>query len=69
MKNDEPELGVNLGRKTTQLNVWIVIAVVLFFAVGGVLMVRLLKDPPSSTEEMKQESFVPRKGLWAKAAC
>ncbi len=69
MKNDEPAVGLNLSRKTTQVNLWIVAAVVLFFAVGGILMVRFLKDPPSSTPEMKQESVHLNRGLWAKALC
>lgn len=69
MKNNEPAVGLNLNRKTTQLNLWIVAAVILFFAIGGILVVRLLKDPPASTQEMKQESFVPSRGIWARALC
>ena len=53
LKNDQPKMGVNVHRRTTQLNLWIIVAVVAFFVAGGVLIFRVMRNPPASTEEMR----------------
>ena len=70
LENDEPKLSVNVHRRTTQLNLWMIVAVVVFFLAGGFIVLRLLNDPPSSTEEMKEGSRQPfRKYDWVSRAC
>jgi hypothetical protein len=71
IKNDEPKMSVNVHRKTTQLNLWIIVGVILFFALGGFLIFRVLRDPPDSTKEMRGETggkLSPRYA-WVKSVC
>jgi hypothetical protein len=67
--NDAPKLSMNVHRRTTQLNIWIVIGVLLFFALAGFYVIRLLKDPPDSHEEMKQGGRLKERIAWAASVC
>ena len=66
---DAPKLAVDVHRRTTQLNIWIVIGVLLFFAIAGFYVVRLVKDPPESHEEMKQSGRLRDRIAWAGTVC
>jgi|GEM_PF-6556898 len=68
--NQEPQIGLNLERKTTQINVWMVIGILLFVLVSAILITRLLHHPPGSTQEMKHGFFqFHREGVWTRAVC
>jgi hypothetical protein len=51
---DGPNLTVDPHHRTTQLNLWIIAAVILFFVLGAVYIARVAHRPPVSTQEMKQ---------------
>ena len=51
-KHDQPNMGVNVHRRTTQLNLWMIVAVVVFFIAGGILIFRVMKHPPDTPQEM-----------------
>lgn len=54
--HDQPKMGVNLDRKTTQLNLWMVVGILAFLIIAGVVIFRLLRNPPDSTQEMQRRS-------------
>lgn len=60
IKHDEPKLTVDVHRKTTQLNLWMIVAIVLFFVLGGVWIYRVFRDPPKSTPEMQHGQLEQR---------
>ena len=69
-KNDEPKMSMNVHRRTTQLNLWMIVAVLVFFAAGAFIVMRLLQDPPDSTQEMKEGARQPfRKYEWVSRTC
>lgn len=68
LKNDEPPVSIDVGRRTTQLNLWIIVALVLFVLIGGFLIFRVLRNPPDSTQEMKQ-GWVPKHARWTSSLC
>ena len=51
---DEPKLSMNVHHRTTQLNFWMVGAVILFFILGAFYISHVFHHPPVSTQEMKQ---------------
>jgi hypothetical protein len=51
---DEPKMGLNVHRRTTQLNLWMIVAIVLFFVLAGLYILRVARHPPRSTQEMKE---------------
>lgn len=68
--DQEPKIGLNLERKTTQLNLWMIVGIVLFVVVSAILITRVLRHPPTSTLEMKKGAFNHRyEGVWARAVC
>jgi len=66
---DSPKLSVNVHRKTTQLNIWIVVGVLVFFALAGFYIVRLMRNPPDTHEEMKEGAKLKERIAWAAAVC
>jgi hypothetical protein len=66
--NDEPKLSVDTSRRTTQLNIYMVLFILLFFVIAGIWVFRVFRDPPSSTEEMKQGLRSPRL-VWSGKLC
>lgn len=55
-KQNEPKLSVNVHHRTTQLNLWMIVAIVAFFVLAGFYVLRVKHDPPDSTQEMKHGS-------------
>ncbi len=51
---DGPNFSVNAHRRTTQLNLWMIVAVLLFFLLGGWYLMHVVHHPPTSTQEMRQ---------------
>ena len=49
-KND-PTPPVDLKKRTTKVNISIAIAVLIFFALAGIVVTSLHKDPEKSTSE------------------
>ncbi|HEU5080883.1 MAG TPA: hypothetical protein VFT72_16845 [Opitutaceae bacterium] len=68
LKHDEPKLSVNVHHRTTQLNLWMIVAIVAFFVLAGWYILRVKHDPPQSTQEMKQGSF-PAYERWTSRVC
>lgn len=54
-KHDEPKMGLDVGRKTTQLNLWMVVGLLVFVAASAFLIFRVMRDPPDSTHEMQTD--------------
>ncbi len=70
MQEDEPKIGVNVHRRTTQLNLWMIVAIVVFFLAGALIVIRFLRDPPDSHEEMKTGGRPSQERLaWVKRLC
>lgn|GEM_PF-5235212 len=63
-----PNFSVNPHRRTTQLNLWMIGAVVLFFILGAWYIARVAHRPPASTQEMKQGLNVDA-DHWAASLC
>jgi len=56
IKHDEPKISVNVHRRTTQLNMWIIVAVLVFFAAGVFIVWRQFRDPADTVEEGRTTS-------------
>jgi hypothetical protein len=69
IKNDEPKISMNVHRRTTQLNLWIIVAVLAFFAAGAIIVFRQFADPPDTTEEMKTGAKALKRFAWVANAC
>ena len=65
---DGPNFSVDAHHRTTQLNLWIIAAVILFFVLGGVYIARVAHRPPVSTQDMKQGLNVTA-DHWAASLC
>lgn len=69
-KNDLPKMTTDVGRRTTQVNLWMIVAIVLFLAIAALVIVRFLRHPPESTQEMRNHPTVmAHPNLWAARAC
>lgn len=67
-KHDEPKLSVDVHRRTTQLNLWMIVAILVFFILGGVWIYRVFRDPPKSTPDMQHGSWETR-ARWTAGWC
>ena len=65
---DGPNLSVDSHHRTTQLNLWMIAAVILFFVLGGWYIAHVAHRPPVSTQEMKQGLNVDA-DHWAASLC
>lgn len=54
---------VNPHKKTTQVNIWMVIGIVVFFLITGLLMARFVLNPNGPTRDVmiKQAESAPEK--------
>jgi hypothetical protein len=50
-KSTDIHAGVNVKKKTTRVNLGIVLAVIVFFTVGVLLIVKVATNPPQTSEE------------------
>ncbi len=50
-KSTDIHAGVDVKKKTTRVNLTIVIAVIVFFALGAALVLKIAKNPPQTLEE------------------
>ncbi len=50
-KSTDIHAGINVKKKTTRVNLTIVIAVLIFFALGATLVLKVAKNPPQNMED------------------
>ncbi len=63
-----PNLSVDVHHRTTQLNLWMIVAIILFFVLGGLYVAHVFHHPPTSTHEMK-ESLNSVNERWTSSLC
>jgi hypothetical protein len=68
LENDKPKISVDVHHKTTQLNLWMVVAIIAFFVLAGFYIFRVKNDPPASTQEMQQGQLQPKE-RWTARLC
>ncbi len=51
LDKDDPRPPVALHKRTTKVNIWMVVAIVVFFAIAGLVLLGLRQDPSRSTTE------------------
>jgi hypothetical protein len=51
LDKDDPRPPVALHKRTTKVNIWMVVAILAFFVVAGLVTWALWQDPESSTTE------------------
>jgi len=67
-KHDEPKLSMDVGKKTTQLNLWIIVAIAVFVLISGFLIYHFLRNPAESTSDMQQRSSSHAR-IWTDRVC
>jgi hypothetical protein len=65
---DGPNISLDVSHRSTQLNLWMIVAVILFFVLGGFYLAHVFRHPPTSTQEMKQ-SLNMDADRWTAALC
>ncbi|ATC62955.1 hypothetical protein CMV30_02680 [Nibricoccus aquaticus] len=51
-KSTDIHAGVDVKKKTTRVNMTIILAVLVFFALGAALVIKVAKNPPQTPEEV-----------------
>ncbi len=46
--HDEPKISVNVHKPTTQLNLWMIVGIVVFFALALLYLIRVARHPPTT---------------------
>lgn len=51
LDKDDPRPPVDLSKRTTKVNIWMVVGILVFFAIAGIVTWALWENPSSSTTE------------------